>query len=84
MSDGMETSKSSQSRKWVREYKAAMENMAATVWFSDLETRKISWEGKGGYKKPRRHYYKPKQKVEKDRMARVDQEGIHYAMQGQD
>jgi hypothetical protein len=79
----VESDRAEQSRRWVREYKAATENMAETVWYSDLETREVSWVGKGQGKPKRKRTYQPKQKVFEVRASRIDIDGVRHAMQGQ-
>jgi hypothetical protein len=66
----------------VREYKAAMANIVGTAWRSDLETRKITWEGKGVFKSKRKAYVR-KRKMDKSRLVKVDLDGVRHAMQGQ-
>jgi hypothetical protein len=66
----IEIAKRERSRRWVREYESAMGNIRA-AWFSDLESRKISWVGRDKGKPRRKQASRVKQKVGKPSVVRV-------------
>lgn len=83
MADLEEADKVDRTRRWVREHDAAMANMRA-CWFSDLDTRMVSWVGKGMSKPKRKSKYQPKQKVARSPLVRAVHLGDDHEMSGQD